>query len=122
VTHPPDFSKRLGSPSVVARVVAWYADSMTVAKIAVTVPRETLAAVEKRRRVLGVTRSAVVTAALEEWLAAQTTTAEEREYLLAYRREPETSTEIRDTSAVAKAAVSGWEPWDSSPPRRKRAR
>jgi hypothetical protein len=64
---------------------------MTVAKIAVTVPRETLAAVEKRRRVLGVTRSAAVTAALEAWLADQAMTAEERSYLLAYLRQPETN-------------------------------
>ena len=55
---------------------------MTAAKIAVTVPRETLAAVEKRRRVLGVTRSAVVTAALQAWLSEQTMTAEETDPLI----------------------------------------
>jgi hypothetical protein len=85
---------------------------MTVAKIAVTVPRETLLAVEKRRRVLGVTRSAVVTAALEAWLADETMTAEERKYLLSYLRAPETLPEVRDANAVATAALSAWEPWD----------
>jgi len=84
---------------------------MTVAKIAVTVPRETLLAVEKRRRVLGVTRSAVVTAALDAWLADETMTAEERKYLLSYLRAPETLPELRD-NAMATAAISTWEPWD----------
>jgi hypothetical protein len=87
---------------------------MTVAKITVTVPQHTLAAVEKRRRVLGFTRSAVVTAALDAWLADQTTTAEERSYLLAYRRVPETSAELRDAGDVANASIATWEPW--SPP------
>jgi hypothetical protein len=96
---------------------------MTAAKIAVTVPRQTLAAVEKRRRVLGVTRSAVVTAALEAWLGEQSMTAEERKYLVAYLREPETNAELDDTRAVAKATVGTWEPWDSAGPRTgKRAR
>jgi hypothetical protein len=97
---------------------------MTTAKIAVSVPRETLLAVEQRRRVLGVTRSAVVTAALEAWLADQTMTAEERRYLLAYLRQPETSDELRDARALAKATVSTWEPWDDAAPgnRRRRAR
>lgn len=96
---------------------------MTTAKIAVTVPRETLAAVEKRRRVLGVTRSAVVAAALEAWLGEQSMTAEERSYLLAYLRDPETSAERDDTRAGAKAAMATWEPWDSAAARpRKRAR
>lgn len=99
---------------------------MTVAKIAVTVPRETLLAVEKRRRVLGVTRSAVVTAALEAWLADETMTAEERQYLLSYLRTPETNAQSSDARAVAKAVASTWEPWDvetpSKRPRRPRAR
>src|SRR5207253_270065 len=94
---------------------------MTTAKIAVTVPRGTLAEVEKRRRVLGITRSAVVTAALQAWLAEQTVTAEERAYLLAYMRDPETSAELRDGRALATAAVATWEPWDAAPPRPRRS-
>ena len=93
---------------------------MTVAKIAVTVPRETLLAVEKRRRALGVTRSAVVTAALEAWLADETMTAEERQYLLSYLRTPETLAERRDTRAVAKTVASTWKPWDSGAPAKPR--
>jgi hypothetical protein len=92
---------------------------MTAAKIAVSVPRETFLAVEKRRRVIGATRSAVVTAALEAWLANESMTAEERKYVLAYLREPEQTAELRDVRAVARAAVSTWEPWDG-PKRRRR--
>jgi hypothetical protein len=93
---------------------------MTASKIAVSVPRETLLAVEKRRRVLGVTRSAVVTAALEAWLTEQTMTAEERSYLLAYLREPEAAAERRDANATARAVASTWEPWDATPSVRRR--
>ncbi len=102
--------------------IPWYDGGMTAAKIAVTVPRETLLAVEKRRRVLGVTRSAVVTAALEAWLTEQTMTAEERRYLLAYLRQPESVEELRDARAVAKAVASSWESWDAAPPRARRRR
>jgi len=100
---------------------------MTTAKIAVTVPEATLAAVEKRRRVLGVTRSAVVTAALDAWLADQSMTAEERSYVLAYLRQPEVGGELSEGRAVAAAAVASWESWDAgalppAPNRRPRRR
>lgn len=98
-------------------VIPWYAFSMTAAKIAVTVPRETFLAVEKRRRALGTSRSAVVTAALEAWLANESMTAEEQRYILAYLREPETD-EFR---ALSDAALASWEPWDR-PKRRQRKR
>jgi hypothetical protein len=96
---------------------------MTAAKIAVTVPQETLAAVEKRRRVLGLSRSAAVTAALDAWLMDVTMTAEERRYLVAYLRAPETVAELKDGRAVAAAAAAAWEPWDApAKAKKKRAR
>jgi len=97
---------------------------MTAAKSAVTVPRETLLAVEKRRSALGMSRSAVVTAALEAWLTDATMTAEERSYVLSYLRDPESIAERRDTSAVASAVAATWATWDehapSKSPRKKR--
>lgn len=93
---------------------------MTAAKIAVTVPRETLDAVEKRRRTLGISRSAVVTAALEAWLQDASMTTEERRYLLAYLREPETVQELRDSRTLAAAVASTWEPWDVTSQSKKR--
>ena len=84
---------------------------MTVAKVAVTVPEDTLRAVEERRRVLGMSRSAVVAAALESWLADQAMTAEERRYVVAYLKQPETVEELRETTAVGAAVMAGWDPW-----------
>lgn len=96
---------------------------MTAAKIAVTVPRDTLDAVEKRRRSLGLSRSAAVTAALEAWLADSSMTAEERRYLVAYLRQPETVAELRDGRALSAAAASTWEPWDAQvKPKKARTR
>jgi hypothetical protein len=88
---------------------------MTVAKVAVTVPEDTLRAVEKRRRVLGMSRSAVVSAALESWLADQAMTAEERRYVVAYLKQPETREEVRETTAIGAAAMAGWDPWIDAP-------
>jgi hypothetical protein len=95
---------------------------MTTAKIAVSVPRKTLGAVEKRRRALGMTRSAVVTAALDAWLSEQSMTAEEREYMVAYLREPETEEERSDGRELAEATLSRWERWDVSGGRGKARR
>lgn len=92
-----------------------YDAGMTVAKVAVTVPEETLRAVEKRRRVLGMSRSAVVSAALEAWLADQAMTAEERKYVVAYLKQPETVEEARETTATGAAVMAGWEPWSDAP-------
>jgi hypothetical protein len=95
---------------------------MTVAKVAVTVPEETLRAVEKRRRVLGLSRSAVVSAALESWLADQAMTAEERRYVVAYLKQPETAEEVRETTAIGAAAMAGWDPWRDAPAKQRVAK
>ena len=92
-----------------------YDGGMTVTKVAVSVPEETLRAVEKRRRVLGMSRSAVVSAALESWLADQAMTAEERRYVVAYLKQPETAAEVRETTALGAAAMAGWDPWSDVP-------
>jgi hypothetical protein len=88
---------------------------MTVAKVAVTVPEETLRAVEKRRRVLGMSRSAVVSAALDSWLADQAMTAEERRYVVAYLKQPESAEEVRETTAIGAAAMAAWDPSSDAP-------
>lgn len=88
---------------------------MTVAKVAVSVPEETLRAVEKRRRVLGMSRSAVVSVALESWLADQAMTAEERRYVAAYLKQPENAEEVRETTTIGAATMAGWDPWTDTP-------
>jgi metal-responsive CopG/Arc/MetJ family transcriptional regulator len=91
---------------------------MTVAKVAVTVPEDTLRAVERRRRVLGMSRSAVVSVALESWLADQAMTAEERRYVVSYLKRPETAAEVRETTTLGAAAMAAWEPWSEAPAKR----
>lgn len=98
--------------------VAWihrYDDGMTVAKVAVSVPEDTLRAVEKRRRALGMSRSAVVSAALASWLADQAMTAEERTYVAAYLKQPEDVEDVRETTAIGAAIMAGWDPWCDAP-------
>jgi hypothetical protein len=60
-------------------------------------------------------RSAVVSAALESWLADQAMTAEERSYVVAYLKQPETAEEVRETTAIGAAAMAGWDPWSEAP-------
>jgi hypothetical protein len=77
-------------------------------KIAVTVPTETYAAVERLRRRLGKSRSAVVAHALESWTHAADSAEADRRYVEGYLRIPEALDEIR---AVAAQATSQWDAW-----------
>jgi hypothetical protein len=80
----------------------------SVAKVAVSLPRRTLALVERARRRSGKSRSAVVTEALNFWLKAASEDDVDRKYVEAYLREPE---QVEDTAAIATGAASTWEPW-----------
>jgi hypothetical protein len=77
-------------------------------KIAVTVPTATYTVVERVRRRLGKSRSAVVALALEEWSRAADLMEADRRYAEGYLRIPEAVDEIR---AVAAQATSYWQPW-----------
>jgi metal-responsive CopG/Arc/MetJ family transcriptional regulator len=82
------------------------------AKVAVSIPDATLRAVERARRKLGSSRSAIVTEALEEWLARRALGGKDATYVEGYRRRPETPDEVAATEAIAVDAMSGWEPWE----------
>lgn len=84
-------------------------------KIAVTVPTETYAVVERLRRRLGKSRSAVVALALEEWVRAADLAEADRRYVEGYLRTPEAVDEI---GAVAAQATSYWGSWSPGPPLR----
>ena len=84
-------------------------------KIAVTVPTETYAVVERLRRRLGKSRSAVVALALEEWVRAVDLAEADRRYVEGYLRTPEAVDEI---GAVAAQATSYWGTWSPGPPLR----
>ena len=84
-------------------------------KIAVTVPTETYAVVERLRRRLGKSRSAVVALALEEWVRAVDLAEADRRYVEGYLRTPEAVDEI---GAVAAQATSYWSSWSPGQPLR----
>ena len=84
-------------------------------KIAVTVPTETYDVVERLRRRLGKSRSAVVALALEEWVRGVDLAEADRRYVEGYLRTPEAVDEI---GAVAAQATSYWGSWSPGQPLR----
>ncbi len=88
---------------------------MTFTKIAITVPTATYAVVERLRRRLGKSRSAVVALALEEWIRSADVGDADRRYAEGYLRTPEAIGEI---AAVAAQATSHWETWAPGAPSR----
>lgn len=82
-----------------------------VAKVAVSLPRALFQEIEKTRRAMGLSRSAIVRLALEESMARRRRAALEEQYVEAYRRFPETPAEVAAVMGTA-AAVFEQEPWD----------
>jgi metal-responsive CopG/Arc/MetJ family transcriptional regulator len=78
-------------------------------KVAISLPRKTFAALEKKRRELKKSRSAVVAEALDAWLAGETLSEEERRYVAGYLANPESNQE-----AAIWAEVSVWSEWDEA--------
>jgi metal-responsive CopG/Arc/MetJ family transcriptional regulator len=81
----------------------------SVAKVAVSMPVDTLRSLERVRVRLRKTRSGAVTEAVERWLRAEEVGDDERRYLEGYLRKPERNEE---SHAVASAAIASWEPWE----------
>jgi metal-responsive CopG/Arc/MetJ family transcriptional regulator len=78
-------------------------------KVAISLPRETFVALEKKRRELKKSRSAVVAEALDAWLAGETLSEEERRYVAGYLANPESNQE-----AAIWAEVAVWGEWDEA--------
>jgi hypothetical protein len=103
-------------------------------KIAVTVPTATYTVIERLRRRMGKSRSAVVALALEEWIRAADVSDDDRRYAEAYVRMPESPAALAEIRALAAQATSHWQTWEpgpalrvaesrsSSPPAKKRPR
>ncbi len=81
----------------------------SVAKVAVSIPMETLKSLERARKRLRKTRSAAVTDAIEKWLHAERIGEDDRRYVEGYLRHPE---QPNETAATAEAALTAWEPWE----------
>jgi hypothetical protein len=87
-------------------------------KIAVTVPTATYTVVERLRRRLGKSRSAVVSLALEEWIRTADMTDEDRRYAEGYLRIPESPEALAEIKAIAAQVASHWQTWEPGPPLR----
>ena len=79
----------------------------SVAKVAVTIPTETLKALDRERDRIGASRSSLVACAIRQWLLTRASSSDEERYVRGYLRLPEQPNE-----EVAAAAVSSWEPWE----------
>ncbi|MBW2523034.1 MAG: CopG family transcriptional regulator [Deltaproteobacteria bacterium] len=78
-----------------------------VGKVAVTIPRELLEALDRERERLGASRSALVTAAVRQWLTRQGRADDDARYVEGYLRVPE-----QPFGDIAAAALRSWEPWE----------
>ena len=87
-------------------------------KIAVTVPTATYTVVERLRRRLGKSRSAVVALALEEWIRIADISDDDRRYAEAYLRIPESSAALAEIRALAAQATAHWQTWSPGAPLR----
>jgi len=85
-------------------------------KFAISVPDELFNEAEKEREEISVSRSAMVQAALHAWVRARREERWDREYVEAYRRQPETPEEIAEQEAWMKVGLQAWDddPWDES--------
>lgn len=81
-------------------------------KVAVSIPQVTLRSIERARKALGASRSAIVTQALEEWLARRAIGGKDAKYRAGYLRKPESPDEVAGAEIIAIDAMSSWEPWE----------
>ena len=70
-------------------------------KVAISLPKEEFDAVERLRRELGLSRSALIARALRAWLKERSETQQVRRYLEGYRRNPESEKEIAEAASLA---------------------
>jgi metal-responsive CopG/Arc/MetJ family transcriptional regulator len=80
-----------------------------VAKVAVSIPVQTLRSLERVRKKSRRTRSAAVTEAIERWLAAEEIGEADKRYVEGYLRQPE---RLEEQAAIATAVVRSWADWE----------
>jgi Arc/MetJ family transcription regulator len=81
------------------------------AKVAISVDPSLLARAERLRKTTGESRSALVGRALRLLLREDATRSAAHAYVDAYRRMPETDTDLRDARAIATRSLASL-PWD----------
>ncbi len=80
-------------------------------RIAISLPKQILQAVERLRRQTGETRSGLIQRAIREMLAGSAKSARVRQYVEGYVRNPESGEEIRAAQASALKLLAA-EPWE----------
>ncbi len=75
-----------------------------IVKVAVSLPKKEFIAQEKARKALGKSRSAVLSQALSLWLKKLEEEKEIQKYIEGYKKQPETKEEIKEITALSKAA------------------
>jgi hypothetical protein len=90
----------------------------TYKKVAVTVPADTYAALERARSRLGKSRSEVVALAVKEWLHGLEAGAARKRYVEGYLQLPESRGDVSASVAIAAAATADWSTWEPGPPSR----
>ena len=77
----------------------------TTVKVAISLPKEQFRLAEKQRRLLRVSRSAMVRQALSRWLDAFKEQEAIRQYVEGYRRHPQSPHEIRAMEQASAEAL-----------------
>nr|BAL56657.1 ribbon-helix-helix protein, copG family protein [uncultured Acetothermia bacterium]BAL59326.1 ribbon-helix-helix protein, copG family protein [Candidatus Acetothermum autotrophicum] len=80
-------------------------------KVAISLPKEEFRALEKRRRQLKQSRSAVIAKAIRHWLKAQQEAEDVQRYVEGYQKYPETEEEMAEAAALARMALADVE-WE----------
>lgn len=82
-------------------------------KLAISLDRDLLRRAERLREATGESRSALVARALRQFLRVEELDRQVREYSEAYRRVPETASDVREARALARRFVAQVD-WDES--------
>jgi metal-responsive CopG/Arc/MetJ family transcriptional regulator len=85
-------------------------------KVAVSVPADTFAALERARGKLGKSRSEVVAAAIKDWLRGLEAGAVRERYIAGYLQLPESADDLQSTLQMAAAATADWSAWEPGAP------
>jgi metal-responsive CopG/Arc/MetJ family transcriptional regulator len=96
-------------------VIPWYDWCMAgFKKVAVSIPDDTFRSMEEARTRLGSSRSAVISAAVTQWLQTLEDRLARQRYRDGYLRVPETSSD----DELITAATSDWSSWEPGKPSR----
>ena len=83
---------------------------MSSSRVTVSLPTEVLASIERTRRRLHKSRSAVIGEAVAEWLRGHEVSDADREYARGYLKHPEKAGKAEE--AIAEQATAAWDRWE----------